>query len=86
MPYEIESCVLKPSERIVFYTDGITEAMNEKDEEFGEDPLKNLIFLYPDLSAQEFMEKVNEEINEFCGNAPQADDITMIVLQAEKSK
>jgi len=86
MPYEVESCVLKPGERIVFYTDGITEAMNEKEEEFGEERLKNLIFLYPDLSAQEFMEKVNEEIDEFCGNAPQADDITMIVLQAEKSK
>ena len=34
-------------------------------------------------SSQEFMEKVNEEIQTFCGDAPQADDITMIVLQKE---
>ncbi len=81
MSFETASVVLHPGDRIVMYTDGITEAMNMQEEEFGEEKLKNILRSTPDLSAQELMEKIRTDVEIFSGEAPQADDITVVVLK-----
>lgn len=82
MVFETETVVLKPGDRIAMFTDGITEAMNEKEEEFGEERVKTLVQERPDLSAEELMEKIVSEVKEFSRGAPQADDITQVVIKA----
>ena len=81
MTFETASVALKSGDRIVMYTDGITEAMNVQDEEYGEDRLKEIIRNSPDLSAQELMEKIRDDVEKFSGEAPQADDITLVIVK-----
>ena len=81
MEFETATIVLSPGDRIVMFTDGITEAFDEKEEEFGEDRVKELMKKWPDLSAQDIMEKIVSEVKQFSKGAPQADDITMIVVK-----
>ena len=82
MKFETGEVTLKPGDRIVMYTDGITEAMDTKEEEFGEERLQNTIQKWPDLSAQDLMDKIGSEVKHYSEGAPQADDITMVVLKA----
>lgn len=73
---------LAPDDIVLFYTDGITEAMNEKQEEFGFDRLIKVITLNRALEAKDISAKVDEEVTQFAGNMHQHDDITMVVLKA----
>jgi phosphoserine phosphatase RsbU/P len=72
---------LHPGDLALFFTDGITEAMNEADEFFGEGRLGRLIEQHAHLSAEELRERVLRDIEAFVGNAPQHDDMTMIFLK-----
>jgi sigma-B regulation protein RsbU (phosphoserine phosphatase) len=65
----------------LFFTDGISEAMNEADDFFGEGRLGRLIEKHAHLSSDELRERVLREIQAFVGNAPQHDDMTMIFLK-----
>ncbi len=72
---------LQTGDLAVLYTDGITEAINEKNEAFGEERLARVIqdnFL---LSAQELIRKIQEEVILFAGTQPQYDDITLLILK-----
>jgi sigma-B regulation protein RsbU (phosphoserine phosphatase) len=65
----------------VFFTDGISEAMNESDDFFGEARLGRLAGEHAHLSSDELRERVLREIEAFVGAAPQHDDMTMIILK-----
>ena len=67
----------------IFYTDGISEAMNSRKEEFGEDRLIRLIESSDHQSSRETRERIIDDVQAFVENAPQHDDITMVVLKAE---
>lgn len=81
MPYEMETISLCPGDRLVLYTDGITEAMDVNEEEFGEDRLQEAVRLRPEATAQELMDQIGQEVKAFTGTAPQSDDITMLLLR-----
>ena len=66
---------------IVLYTDGITEAMNSKEEEFGLDNLLNAIRTSSNLTADEIVNNISQRISRFTGNIPQHDDLTLIVMK-----
>ncbi|KWT76847.1 SpoIIE family protein phosphatase [Candidatus Magnetominusculus xianensis] len=68
---------------ILMYTDGVTEAINEKDEEFGEERLNRLILENHDKPIKEFVELINAELKKFTGEQPQFDDITLMILKYE---
>ncbi len=65
----------------VLYTDGITEAMNEKHDLYGIERLQNAIYKAKDLSAKEIAEYVLKDVSNFVGTAPQHDDETMIIFK-----
>ena len=65
----------------VFYTDGVTEAMNIREEIFGEERLIAVIEAYAHLSSQELQGKILQAVREFSGKAPQHDDFTMVVIK-----
>jgi phosphoserine phosphatase RsbU/P len=78
-----QGCVrIRPGDLLVAYTDGISEAMNLEDEEWGEDRLLDSIRGCPAKTAQELLEYVFAAATHFAGAAPQHDDMTLVVLRA----
>lgn len=72
---------LKEGDLMVLYTDGITEAMNTEDEQFGFDRLKAAIQASADLSPDEVKQNIFAAIDRFVGQADQHDDETLVVLR-----
>ncbi len=72
---------LFPGDTLVFYTDGITEALNPQLEEFGEQKLLDIIVNYSYRSAEELRNHIYEEMIRFTQGESQYDDLTLIVLQ-----
>ena len=70
----------------MFFTDGITEAMNAADDCFGEERLGRLVEEHAHLPSEELRERVLREIAAFVGSAPQHDDMTMILLKIDESR
>ncbi|MDD3137304.1 MAG: PP2C family protein-serine/threonine phosphatase, partial [Methanoregula sp.] len=73
---------LVPGDILVLYTDGVTEAINEAEEEFGEARLLRVITDNRTLPADALLEKILSAITTFAGSRPQHDDITIMVLKA----
>ena len=65
----------------IFYTDGFSEAMNKHKEEFGEDRLQKLLKKISSLAAEQIIHQIKSEIINFVGDAPQHDDMTMLVVK-----
>ena len=75
---------LRPGDLMVLFTDGISEAMNEHADCFGESQLADLIEEHGHLAIAELRERVLREIDAFVGGAPQHDDMTMILLKVDE--
>ena len=73
---------LQPDDLLVFYTDGITEAMNKNQEEFGIDRLFHAVKENHGKTARDIIDAVHEDINTFVGNRSQHDDMTLVVVKA----
>jgi len=82
---ELEEKILKleSGDVVVFYTDGVTEAMNPQKELYGEERLLQVIKDNYKLSAQEITEKIQKSLIKFCREEPQFDDITLVILKAD---
>ena len=73
---------LMPGTVFVAYTDGVSEARNAADEEFGDDPLADLIEQVRDESAAHICARVLDTIREFRGTRQDQDDVTVLVVKA----
>ncbi len=78
---DVEKIKLKKDDMLVIYTDGVTEAMNEKRDQYGEERLLSLIKKHGRLTPTEFIEKLSEDVKEFTGGYPQNDDITVVAIK-----
>ena len=80
MEYKEYEVLLKPGSEVFLYTDGVTEATSEKNEQFGTKRLLESLNsgLAPELKG--VLERVNDAVDVFVGDAPQFDDITMLCL------
>ena len=65
----------------VFYTDGYSEAMDDNQNEFGEERLLEIINKNSDLTASKILNKIQEEVKIFTGKTPQHDDMTMVIVR-----
>ena len=65
----------------MFYTDGFSEAMDKNKKEFGEKRLQDILRNYYTISSENIIGEVKSQIYKFVGDAPQHDDMTMIVLK-----
>lgn len=79
--YEQESIFLKKGERIFLYTDGIPEAINQREEEYGETRMEKFMQLHGTEPMEEVLRKFREDIREFAEGAEQFDDITMLLVE-----
>jgi sigma-B regulation protein RsbU (phosphoserine phosphatase) len=78
--YETEKLILEAGDALFMFTDGVTEAMNEKEELFSEERLKEGIVDLQERSAPEMVNGVKGKVISFAHGAPQSDDITMMVI------
>jgi sigma-B regulation protein RsbU (phosphoserine phosphatase) len=74
---------LGPGDLFLLYTDGISEAMNVDGDCFGDARLAELVGEHADLPSDELRERILRDIGAFAGEAPQHDDMTMVLLRVE---
>jgi sigma-B regulation protein RsbU (phosphoserine phosphatase) len=78
------SVPLAPGDLIVFYTDGISETMNEAFDCYGEPRLAKVLEQYAHLPFEQLRSFIFADLRSFSGNADQHDDMTMILLKVEE--
>jgi sigma-B regulation protein RsbU (phosphoserine phosphatase) len=81
--YDEHTTALQPGETLIFYTDGITEATNPGEEEFGVERLSAVIRANAKLSAEALRNAIYEAVLHFAGDAAQADDLTLVVVKVK---
>lgn len=74
---------IKPGDIVVFYTDGMVEAMNDKDELYGFDRFLTSIEEGRELSASALLEKLIGDVMRYVGDVEQHDDLTAVVVKVE---
>jgi phosphoserine phosphatase RsbU/P len=81
--YQDTRLQLEIGDRVIFYTDGIVEAMNKKGELFGFERLLDVVRSAGKMSADPLLKEILDNVGGFVGGAAQHDDLTVIVVSAE---
>ena len=81
MRYRAGSMTLEPGDKIFQYTDGVTEATNANNELYGMGRLEAVLNRVKEATPHQILPAVKRDIDEFVGEAPQFDDITMLCLE-----
>jgi sigma-B regulation protein RsbU (phosphoserine phosphatase) len=83
--FRMDRLFLKPGEVLLAYTDGVTEAANTAGEFFAEDKLETAMKSFIKTPSQEIAKSLLNEIDMFCRDAPQTDDITILAVRYKPS-
>ena len=81
--YNEQSITLESGDVLLAYTDGISEAMNENEEEWGEERLIEVAQSVRGHRAEQVLTATFAAADDFAGNAPQHDDMTVLVLKVD---
>jgi len=79
--YKEDTLQLEHGDTLVMFTDGVTEAMNGAEQEFGVERLDNILSGMAGKGSQQIVEAVKAGVSDFVDDAEQSDDITMLVLK-----
>jgi sigma-B regulation protein RsbU (phosphoserine phosphatase) len=82
--YQEASVGVDPGDLLVFYTDGVTEAGDTSEQEYGESRLLDAIRRSPGRRAQEIVDEVRRDVTRFSGSETFTDDFTLIVIRAPR--
>jgi sigma-B regulation protein RsbU (phosphoserine phosphatase) len=74
---------MRSGDLLIAYTDGVTEAFNPDDDEFGEDRLNELVGECAHLSVQEITECIVNAVRDWAQDTPQNDDLTLVVMKVK---
>jgi serine phosphatase RsbU (regulator of sigma subunit) len=81
--FEEGATTMAPGDRLLLYTDGVVEALDANDEQFGDARLHALMLADRGLTPARFVEHVYAAVGAHAAGAAQQDDITLVALQAE---
>ena len=79
--FEERAIHIQPGESVLFYTDGLTEAFNLEGDMFTEERLLRAIGWQESASADDMLKTVESALDDFAGNAPPSDDLTMLAIR-----
>ncbi|MFQ5824920.1 MAG: GAF domain-containing SpoIIE family protein phosphatase [bacterium] len=79
--YKSESVKLKSGDCLIMFTDGVSEAMNAKEEEFEEKRIEACVLENFQLSAEDILQKIITSVKQFTSGQPQTDDITLLTMK-----
>ncbi len=82
--YEESSVEFPAGDVFILYSDGVTEAMNFSEEEYGEERFESSIRKNLHLPAEEIIKEIFKDVEIFTKGAPQSDDITMVIVKRTK--
>jgi phosphoserine phosphatase RsbU/P len=80
-PFQEDSVEIAPGDTMVIFSDGVTEAMNSGEVQFGDGRLRECLLANNDKSAADLIYAVVEAIRSHAGGVPQMDDITLVVAK-----
>jgi len=83
--YDTDAVEIQPGDLVVIYSDGITEAFNEADDDYGEDRLLKLLKANANLNVGQLMDIIIGDVRKFMGSAPQSDDMSLLIVKREIS-
>lgn len=72
---------INPGDVLVIYSDGITESVNEQDDEFGMERLVEIVAKYRTQGASRIRDRIDEAVGKFVGKAAPVDDMTLVILK-----
>jgi len=81
IPYEYEEIELNKGDMLILFTDGITEAMNSNNQEYGDSRFEELSLNHAGEPPEKFLEIMLEDMNQHTAGAEQSDDITTLILK-----
>jgi serine phosphatase RsbU (regulator of sigma subunit) len=79
--YSEDSVQFQPGDVLVIYSDGITESINDSDEEFGEERLIEVVKHNIHRSASGIRDRIDEALSRFVGSAAPVDDMTLMIIK-----
>jgi sigma-B regulation protein RsbU (phosphoserine phosphatase) len=79
--YECHRFTMEKNDVLVYYTDGVTEAWNIHEEDYGDDRLVHVISKYKHGSAAAILAAIEKDVKRHVGNAIQSDDMTCVVIK-----
>ena len=83
LPYQSETRELAPGDVLFIFTDGLVEAENAREQEFGEALMTPVLISYRESSSRELIDQMMRHVNAFVGDTPQHDDITCMVVKVK---
>ncbi len=83
MNLETKTIPIDDNDLLFLYTDGVTEAVNDKDEEFEMERLEAILVNEENHAPDTIIKRIVMEIEQFAGEREQFDDITMVVLRSK---
>jgi phosphoserine phosphatase RsbU/P len=81
VPYEVGKARLDAGDYLVIFTDGVVEAFNKNDEEYGEQKLLGVVNRAADGAPAQLLQTLLADLDVFVGNTPQHDDMTCLLLK-----
>lgn len=84
-PYTEGDVSIDDGDLLLLYTDGVSEALNVEKEEYGEENLIQTLKAIKDLSSQDILNKISNELKFFSAGTSQYDDITMISIKRSQN-
>jgi sigma-B regulation protein RsbU (phosphoserine phosphatase) len=84
--YKKNEMFLLPGDKVLLYTDGVTEATALNNELYSEARLVNFVNSFESSNAEDLCKKIKNNVDEFVGSAPQFDDITLLALTLKSIK
>lgn len=82
--YQERSIPLEPGDILIFYTDGLIEAMNDKQEIYELEQVKRIICENADKSSRQIAQLLVEDVKKFTDEAAQNDDLTLVVVKIKE--
>ncbi|MFZ1083121.1 MAG: PP2C family protein-serine/threonine phosphatase [Candidatus Kryptoniota bacterium] len=79
--FQEQEIELSPGDLLLTYSDGVTEARNERDEFFGDQRLISIIGKSAGVSPENVGEKILAEVDTFVGDAPRSDDLSLVIIK-----
>ena len=80
-PFEDETVPLQQGDLLIICSDGITEAMNPFQEQFGDARLEEVIRQHKESTSADLIDRIIDTVKSHAGKAPQMDDITLVVVR-----
>ena len=82
IPYQSGTVTLDNGDWLVIFTDGVTEAENERAHEYGETRLLAMLQAYASATPSQLLDAIMQDLDRFVGDAPQHDDVTLMLVKA----